>query len=237
MADLKKLEKDTKKFAEFLSDPEARLLHDFAKNCTGKGIIVEIGSWKGRSTIWLAKGSKSGNKVQVVAIDPHTGSPEHGKVNTFKEFKSNISSARVNDVVTPVVKTSEDAIKGFKGKVELLFIDGNHDYEFVKKDFELWSPKLIEGGIIAFHDSHLWNGPKRVVRESIFGSRQFRNIGFVDSITFAEKVSENSFGERLENRRVQVLEELYTLGRKASLSLPIPQFLKTGIKGIFGKAQ
>ncbi len=56
----------------WLKDKEGQLLYDLAKNCTGKGVIVEIGSWKGKSTTWLAHGSKEGNKVRVYAIDPHT---------------------------------------------------------------------------------------------------------------------------------------------------------------------
>ena len=188
-------------------------------------------------SIWLANGSKAGNKVEIVAIDPHTGSPEHGEVDTFQEFMGNITGAGVSHLIGPIVKTSEEAVKDFKGKVELLFIDGHHGYDFVRKDFELWSPKLVEHGMIAFHDSHLWPGPRKVVREFIFGSKKFRKVGFVDSITFAEKVEQNSFIDRVRNRYVQVLETLYTFGRKAGLMLPIPRLLKKIVKKIIGVAQ
>jgi len=71
---------EIKKFVEkvdgWLLDIEGELLYDLAKNCKGNGVIVEIGSWTGKSTIWLGKGSKAGNKVKVYAIDPHTGSSE-----------------------------------------------------------------------------------------------------------------------------------------------------------------
>ncbi|RLC39554.1 MAG: hypothetical protein DRH33_02540 [Candidatus Nealsonbacteria bacterium] len=77
-----------------VSDKEGEFLYNAAKNCMGRGVIIEIGSWKGRSTIWLGRGSKAGNKVKVFAIDPHTGSPWHrkmyGKVWTYEEFKKNI---------------------------------------------------------------------------------------------------------------------------------------------------
>lgn len=86
---------ETKKFANkaegWLTDKEGETLYSLAKNCKGNGVIVEIGSWKGKSTIWIANGSKSGNKVKIYAIDPHTGSPEQQKENekiwTFEEFK------------------------------------------------------------------------------------------------------------------------------------------------------
>ena len=76
---------ETKKFADkaegWLSDREGEILYNLAKNCKGKGVIVEIGSWEGKSTIWIGSGSKNGNKVKIYAIDPHTGSSEHQKEN------------------------------------------------------------------------------------------------------------------------------------------------------------
>lgn len=105
-------------------------------------MIVEIGSWKGKSTVWLAKGSKDGKGIKIYAIDPHKGSSEHrkwyGKVWTFEEFKENIKKARVDDVVVPIVKTSEETVRNWDKLVELLFIDGAHEYELVKQDFLLW---------------------------------------------------------------------------------------------------
>lgn len=175
----------------WLTDREGELLYNLAKNCIGKGVIVEIGSWKGKSTICLAKGSKAGNKVKIYAIDPHTGSSEHKKrysrVWTLEEFKKNIKNAKVHDIITSIVKTSEEAAKNFVKPVELIFIDGAHEYELVKLDFELWFPKLINGGIMAFHDTG-WPGPKKVVEEFVYQSKFFRNIKCIDSITFAEKV-------------------------------------------------
>src|SRR5574337_1383187 len=77
----------------WLGDREGEVLYDLARKCTGRGAIVEIGSWKGKSTIWLAKGSKAGNGVKVYAVDTHTGSSEHrqdaGGVWTFDAFKRN----------------------------------------------------------------------------------------------------------------------------------------------------
>jgi predicted O-methyltransferase YrrM len=81
---------EVKKFVDnidgWLFEREGELLYDLAKNCTGKGVIVEIGSWKGKSTIWLGKGSKRGKKVLIYAIDPHTGSPETKRIFSKKNF-------------------------------------------------------------------------------------------------------------------------------------------------------
>ena len=177
----------------WLQEKEGEFLYLMAKKVSGEHAIIEIGSWKGKSTICLALGSKAGNKAKVYAIDPHSG-PLHraiyGEVGTFEDFKRNICSAGCEDIVAPIVKTSEEAVEGWNKPVEFLFIDGAHEYEFVKLDFELWHPHLIEGGVIAFHDTtgDQSEGPKRVIEEFIFNSRNFRDIGFIDSIAFATKV-------------------------------------------------
>ena len=105
----------------WLTPIEGEFLYNAAKNCPKGTVIVEIGSWKGKSTIWLGKGSKEGNKVKIHAIDPHTGSlvlkERFGKIWTFDEFKKNIKKAGVDDVVVPLVKTSEAAAKEWKKKV------------------------------------------------------------------------------------------------------------------------
>jgi len=164
--DFSGIRKITEKVDGFLSEAEGRTLFGLAKECSTKGLVVEIGSWKGKSTIWLAKGSKAGKGAKVVAIDPHTGSPEHGKVNTLQEFRRNIKGAGVEAMVRPIVKTSEGAAKGFKGKIGLLFIDGNHDYEFVKNDLKLWWDKVKPGGYLCGHDYDLYDVSKAVVEFS-----------------------------------------------------------------------
>lgn len=198
-----------------ISDREGKFLYNIAKNCKGKGVIVEIGSWKGRSTIWLARGSKAGNKVPVCAIDPHTGSPVHakmyGKVWTFEEFKKNIRKAGVDDIIIPIIKTSEEAEKSWGNQpIEILWIDGNHEYKFVKLDFDKWSPHLIEGGMIALHDTTFYEteGPKKVVEDDIYKSERFINIGLVNSITFAQKASKIFLRDKLKNKYALLIFEL-----------------------------
>ena len=147
----------------WLHREEGRLLFRLARECAGRGAIVEIGSWKGKSTICLARGSLAGSNTKVHAIDPHTGSPQHiemfsGPVWTFEEFKRNIEAAGVKDVVEPHVDFSEAVARTFDEPVELIFIDGLHEYEGVKADFDAWFPKVINGGRMAFHDTTCWPG-------------------------------------------------------------------------------
>jgi len=178
----------------WLKKEEGELLHGLAKECTGEGTIVEIGSWKGKSTVCLATGSQRGNRVKVYAIDPHTGSAQTeelvGEQWTYPDFMNNINKAGVEDIVVPLVMTSEEAARDFDEPVELIFVDGDHDYEMVQLDFQLWFPKLIIGGTMAFHDTEGWPGPEKVAEECLRDSVHFANYTVVDSLAFATKVSD-----------------------------------------------
>ena len=238
---MQEIRKIIKKINGWLSDKEGELLYTLAKNCKGRGVIVEIGSWKGKSTIWLGKGSKAGNRIKIYAIDPHTGSPElkkmYGKIRSFEEFKDNIKNMEVDDIVVPIIKTSEAAAKNFDEPVELIFIDGSHEYEIVKLDFELWFPKLINGGIMAFHDTNIPdNGPRKVIEESVYKSKKFRNIRYLDSVTFAEKAKKNSMNG-LRNRYAILLRKLYELGSRLHLPKPVKIIGKKIIKLIYNNCR
>jgi len=182
----------------FLSDAETKCLYKLAKNCGGD--IVEIGSWKGKSTICLALGSKAGNEGKVFAIDPHEElvDKEAGfnqQENTEPIFRKNIK--KVNDIVVSFVMKSEETNKGWTKPISLLWIDGAHDYENVKKDFLLWNPHLKKGGVIAFHDAiyslgHTYSGVRKVVYKHILKSRKFSNVQFCGSIVFATKIKSHS---------------------------------------------
>ncbi|MBM3822050.1 MAG: class I SAM-dependent methyltransferase [Verrucomicrobia bacterium] len=196
----------------WLSPMEVRTLYRLARGCTGRGVIVEIGSWQGKSTLCLAGGSQAVNGPKVYAIDPHVGSPEHqmeGKIWTFDAFQKNIADAGLSDRVVPIVKMSGDAVRDMREPIELLFIDGAHEYEAVKADFENYEPWLMEGGVIAFHDTVGWPGPERLVAESIFRSDRFAGATFANSITYARKVARNTASERLANRMRLAVKNLY----------------------------
>ncbi|HYG25253.1 MAG TPA: class I SAM-dependent methyltransferase [Verrucomicrobiae bacterium] len=202
---MKHVEAQADKVDGWLHPKEGRILYQLANRCTGRGRIVEIGSWKGKSTIWMSFGSREGCGAKVHAIDPHTGSPEHstmfgGKVWTFEEFQRNIDNAGVSEMIVPHVDYSTSVAKTFNDPVEFIFIDGLHEYEGVRDDFEAWYPKVVNGGTIAFHDSTCWPGVYRLVIERVFKSRHFRKVRFSRSIVYGEKVAQNTFMERLENQ-------------------------------------
>jgi predicted O-methyltransferase YrrM len=178
----------------WLDPSEGALLYMAAQSCTGSGAIVEIGAWKGKSTIFLAKGSKAGNNVKVYSIDPHTGASEQKAVEsniwTFPDFKTNIHALNVDDIITPIVKTSVAASKEWDMPIELLFIDGAHEYDLVKQDFELWYPHVIKNGMVLMHDTNpdiSLPGPVRVCKEFLFGSGDFYDFKYSYSLAFARK--------------------------------------------------
>ena len=197
-----------------VSAKEGRLLYKLAKECTGKGVIVEIGSWRGYSTICLAKGSQDGKWVKVYAVDPHTGSDIHrqmyGSVNTFNEFIGNITIAGVKDIITPLVMTSEDATKEWGGlPIELLWIDGDH--EMAEFDFDIWYPHVIEGGIVALHDTTAWDLPYKVAIRDIYKSGNFVGIKRVGSITYAHKIDVLTRRNKIDNMGALYRRNIYQL--------------------------
>ncbi|MBI2664402.1 class I SAM-dependent methyltransferase [Candidatus Woesearchaeota archaeon] len=221
---LGELQKTAASIDGWLSPAEGRFLYNSARKCPQSAAIVEIGSWKGKSTVWLASGSKDGNHAAVYAIDPHTGSSEHkkmfGKVWTFEEFKQNVKAAKVDGLVKPIVKTSEAAARNWDKKIGFLWIDGAHEYEMVLLDYKLWEPHLIDGGVIAFHDSQK-GGPKKVVNRHLYFGSRFRNIGFVEGITYATKTSHLSIFDKFRNLYVLLLTSIYSFAGQLSLPRPV----------------
>jgi len=174
----------------FLPIPQGWLLCLLAAHGEGRGQIVEIGSFMGHSTCWLAEGTRTANREKVHAIDHFTGSPEHQKggtsetpeiVNsgsTFSRFQANIAFAGLQDWVTPIVSDSLCAAAKWQGGViRLLFIDGDHSYEASKADFAAWSPFVGPRGYIAFHDIDAWPGVTRFYNELMApGQKTFKEM-------------------------------------------------------------
>lgn len=206
-----------------LTPTEGGFLYQLAQLESRNGVIVEIGSWKGKSTILLASGSMKVGGEKVYAIDPHKPLAEEGYVeDTEAEFRKNIEAAGVQDHVVPMVMTSEEAAKGWSKPIRLLWIDGDHRYDQVKRDFLLWSPHVVEGGIIAMHDTIRKKGPKRVLWEDIFRCNRFHKISIVDNITAARKVKKNSLWGSLIKWLTIVFRALYIAARKISLPYAKP---------------
>jgi predicted O-methyltransferase YrrM len=193
----------------WLTDEEAAALFELARSCRGDGVIVEIGSWKGKSTVCLGLGSQEGNAVPIYAIDPHAD-------YRFGDFKTNVERAGIAELVHPIASLSQPAAEAFEEPIELLFVDGSHEYDLVLEDFEKWVPKVVDGGWVAFHDTTWTAGPRKVVGPAIYRSRRFKDARFVvGSTTVARKVDHNTLADRARNRYVLGVKTAFWLGSSA----------------------
>ncbi len=222
----KKLLAYVSKLPGWLSTSEGSFLEQSTKR-TEKldGSVVEIGSFCGKSTIWLAQG-----KNKVYAIDPHKGNVgENEKYPpTYRKFIKNLQTAHVRTSVVPLVKTSEEAAAKWNKKIKVLFIDGLHDEKNAKQDFDLWSKHVVNGGVIAIHDSFKrWCGSEKIAVKMIINSPHFYKIGAVGSIVYGIKGK----GTALQNiqkffNRTILLTAIY-LNRFKITVFNFPKIIKT----------
>lgn len=151
----------------FLDEREAECLYNLALEAGKKGPCLEIGSYCGKSSVYLGTACKE-NSTVLFSIDHHTGSEEQqpgeeyfdpdlldhetGRIDTFKHFRKTIFDFNLDDTVIPVVGRSAQVGRMWKTPLSLLFIDGSHAYESVLNDYEIWAKNLIPGGYLLFHD-------------------------------------------------------------------------------------
>jgi predicted O-methyltransferase YrrM len=176
----------------YLMEDEARLLGTIAACTPAKGMIVEIGSFKGKSTVMLAKVAAHYGLSRIVAIDPHN-SPElldlesNPQASSFQEFLTNIQSAGVADQVEIHRAYSKDAASLWNRPISFLWIDGDHSYQGAKTDFDGFFPHVVPQGIVALHDAlNVFSGPIRVFVEDMLRSDSFGAAGFVHSIAWSQ---------------------------------------------------
>jgi predicted O-methyltransferase YrrM len=206
-----------------LTEDEVNFLYRLGQVNHCPGVIVEIGSFKGKSTIALARGAAATHGGKVYAIDPHRIQPEEGYLeDTEAEFFANIRRGGVEEQVEPMVMTSAEAAKNWARPVRVLWIDGDHRYEPSKLDFTLWEPHVVEGGIIAMHDTIRKPGPKRVLWEKVFRSGRFQEIAIVDNITAARKVARRAPVAHLRDQATLALRAIYIAARKSRIPLAKP---------------
>jgi len=200
-----------RKIPGFLVENEARFLGTIAACTPCKGSIVEIGSFKGKSTVMLAKVCKHYGLGPVVAIDPHnfSSSVEVQKYKTapemesYQEFQENIKVAGVSDYVLPHRAYSSEISPTWNSPIRFLWIDGDHSYQGAKADFDGFSGFLEPQGVVAFHDAlHEFSGPIRVFAEDVLSSRLFGISGFVHSIAWSQFRPED--GNRFEDQRISL---------------------------------
>jgi MMP 1-O-methyltransferase len=194
----------------FLLENEARFLGVIAACVRCEGAVVEIGSFKGKSTVMLAKIAKHYGLGPVVAIDPHNFNSaelqEHRTgpdSSSYDEFLGNLRTAGVSDFVEPHRNYSGEVAAGWNRPIRFLWIDGDHSYRGAKVDFEGFSRFVAPHGVVAFHDAlHPFAGPIRVFVEDVLRSNRFGAAGFVHSIAWSQ--FRPADGELFRTKRAEV---------------------------------
>lgn len=173
-----------------ISFDEALLLYGLAKQVKGGG-IVEIGSYRGLSTVFLARGSMDGSQVPVYAVDPHREfvGVLGGRFssNDRTAFYKAVLAARCGHIAALINLSSEQFSSHWKETVSLLWIDGDHSYRSVRRDFDCWNPHVGPDGLIAFHDAVDDKlGPYRLISE-LLESMNFEKVMNVEGIVVLRK--------------------------------------------------
>lgn len=132
---------------------EAWLLYQLALQVPQGGQAAEIGSWMGRSTIALARGLMP-QAATLHTIDDHSGLPGNPLTGDQARqiFFANLEAGGVRQVVNHHAKSSDAMAPEWRQPLDLLFIDGCHDYDFAKRDTINYAPHVKPGGVVAFHD-------------------------------------------------------------------------------------
>jgi hypothetical protein len=163
----------------WLSRDAAVLLFTLAQG-VADGCIVEVGSYRGRSTVALALGTASGHNRPVYAVDPHEPfvGPRGGRFDAEDRaafFRNMVRTNAYRQV--RLLNTSSEVIgPGWREPVGLLWIDGDHSYTGVRRDFDAWEPHLLAECDVALDDTDDPQlGPHRLVRELTAGGWSVMN--------------------------------------------------------------
>lgn len=151
----------------FLDGEEGRCLYEIALEAGRLGPCLEIGSYCGKSTLFLAAACQKNNGI-LFSIDHHRGSEEQqpgeeyfdpdlfdsqsGGVDTFKVFRTTIERGGLEETVVPIVSRSEVAARQWATPLSLVFIDGGHSMEAACTDYNAWAGHILPGGFLLIHD-------------------------------------------------------------------------------------
>jgi len=151
----------------FMPTAEGLALYGAAARYAGCGPVLEVGSYCGKSTIYLAAAAREAGQL-VVTVDHHRGSEEHqpgweyhdpdlvdpaaGRLDTLPRLRATLAAAGIEDDVVVVVGRSADVARLWRTPLGLVFIDGGHTDAAAVADYEGWAPWVAPGGVLAIHD-------------------------------------------------------------------------------------
>jgi len=151
----------------FMPAPEGLALYDTAAAYARRGPVAEIGTYCGKSTIYLAAAARDTGQL-VITVDHHHGSeenqpgweyhdpglvdPDTGRLDTLPHFRSTLAATGLEEHVIAIVGRSADVAGLWRTPLGMLFIDGGHTDAAAIADYEGWAPWVAPGGALAIHD-------------------------------------------------------------------------------------
>jgi MMP 1-O-methyltransferase len=151
----------------FLDDVEGLRLHELARESARLGPVLEVGSYCGKSSVYLGAGAREGGGL-LVCVDHHRGSEEHqvgeeyhdpdlfdaavGRMDSLRALRRTLHEAGLEDSAILMVTRSATAARVWSTPLGMVFIDGGHSFEAAETDYACWSPKVAQGGVLAIHD-------------------------------------------------------------------------------------
>lgn len=147
-----------------LTDEEKLQLLKLASSLNSGSVIVEIGSYLGASSCYIASGAKSSNSILHCVDTWQNHEMSEGIRDTFEEFKKNTIS--LNKYIEIHKGFSAEIAKKFDQEIDMIFFDGGHSYETINSDWSNWSPRLKKNAIVVFHDTGWAEGVNKVIEEN-----------------------------------------------------------------------
>ena len=178
---------------------ERGYLFQLSSDLPANAQVVEVGSWMGASTCFIAGGLK-GDQARIFAVDNFQGLSTCGEDaawynrhfqrlggnSTLEIFRANFAALGFSSRAEPVVSDSLAAAQSLAAKlgaIDFIFIDGDHSYAACKADIEAWAPFVKRGGVIAFHDfGSRADGVTRAIFETIKAGRFAEIVGVAGTI-------------------------------------------------------
>jgi predicted O-methyltransferase YrrM len=193
------------------------------------GCVLEIGAFKGASTIVLSKAACAAGDDHIWTVDPFTNPCETDlpEGTCYPEFQNNLQRAGMDSFVKVFKGLSQDLAKEWREPIRVLWIDGDHRYEATKQDFELFRPFLADGAIVAFHDVlGLPSGPLRVFANDVLLSREFGACGLSGTVGWAQFVKDRQLAARHSETKAKLRRALAAQISATTSSMPVPRIAR-----------
>jgi len=193
------------------------------------GEILEIGSYKGKSTIIIARSALAAGHKRIFACDPLTlpsiTDPKSTDLEVLPEtFRKNLENFEVDNIVEFEQLQSSELSEKWNLPIKVLWIDGDHTYSGALNDLQAFHRFLQPGAIVALHDVlHKFEGPIKVFVEEILSSEKYGDCGLCGSIGWAQFVGDLSITDH-QRRQKKILK------RKLSRLIPHIIRLNNGLK-------